>query len=297
MYLIVFILSLSFSLSLSLSLNLFESMGRRRSSPVNKLFAWVRRQSMKVKTFLAFTSVLFSLVALKLLIRDHNHFFIASEAIHVAGIMVLIYKLTTQKTCSGLSLKTQELTAIFLAVRLYCSFVMEGDIHTVLDFITLVSTLWVIYMMRFKLKSTYTAELDNFAIYYMYNSLCHSCRTFPSIYTSFIYQPNPLGICRVPGICFSAASTSFNAECKMVEPFTGHYVFALGVARFLGCAHWIIQVYDTAGKYLYLVGSGYFWLPMALISEIVQTFILADFCYYYVKSVVNGQLLMSLPPV
>ena len=29
---------------------------------------------------------------------------------------------------------------------------------------------------------------------------------------------------------------------QMVEPFTAHYVFALGVARFLGCAHWMIQV-------------------------------------------------------
>ncbi|GFZ13326.1 ER lumen protein retaining receptor family protein [Actinidia rufa] len=144
-------------------------MGRRRSSPVNKLFVWVRRQSMKVKTFLAVTAVLTALVVLKLLIRDHNHFFVASEVIHAAGIIVLIFKLSTQKTCSGLSLKTQELTAIFLAVRVYCSFVLEGDIHTVLDFATLLSTAWVVYMIRFKLKSTYTEELDNMTMYYLVN--------------------------------------------------------------------------------------------------------------------------------
>ena len=33
-----------------------------------------------------------------------------------------------------------------------------------------------------------------------------------------------------------------NMAFQMVEPFTAHYVFALGVARFLGCAHWMIQV-------------------------------------------------------
>lgn len=70
-------------------------------------------------------------------------------------------------TVAGLSLKSQELTAIFLAVRLYCSLAMEHDIHTVLDFTTLVSTLWVIYMIRFKLKSSYIKELDNFPIYYV----------------------------------------------------------------------------------------------------------------------------------
>ncbi|XXG61700.1 hypothetical protein AAC387_Pa05g0243 [Persea americana] len=42
-------------------------MGRRRGSrdPVNRLFGWVQRQSMKVKTFLAVASVLCSFVALK----------------------------------------------------------------------------------------------------------------------------------------------------------------------------------------------------------------------------------------
>lgn len=68
---------------------------------------------------------------------------------------------------SGISLKSQELTAIFLAVRLYCSFVMEYDIHTVLDLATLATTLWVIYMIRFKLKSSYMEDKDNFALYYV----------------------------------------------------------------------------------------------------------------------------------
>lgn len=68
---------------------------------------------------------------------------------------------------AGLSLQTQELTALFLAVRLVCSFMMEHDIHTILDLATLVSTLWVIYMIRFKLKATYNEDLDNLPKYYM----------------------------------------------------------------------------------------------------------------------------------
>lgn len=67
----------------------------------------------------------------------------------------------------GLSLKSQEVTAVFLAVRLICSISMEGDIHTVLDFATLVSTLWVIYMIRFKLKASYVKTLDNCHHYYV----------------------------------------------------------------------------------------------------------------------------------
>ncbi|GAU49682.1 hypothetical protein TSUD_91820 [Trifolium subterraneum] len=94
---------------------------------------------------------------------------------------------------------------------------------------------------------------------------------------------------------------------KIVAPFTAHYVFALGVARFLTFAHWILQLefssctsptnllflatgLDTRGHLLVAFVYG-LWPSMVLISEIVQTFILADFCYCYVKR----QLVLRLP--
>ncbi|MBA0766467.1 hypothetical protein Gotri_015507 [Gossypium trilobum] len=54
---------------------------------------------------------------------------------------------------------------------------------------------------------------------------------------------------------------------KIVEPFTAHYVFALGVARFLSCAHWVLQVLDSRGHLLVALGYG-LWPSMVLISEI-----------------------------
>jgi hypothetical protein len=93
---------------------------------------------------------------------------------------------------TGLSLKSQELTAIFLAVRLYCSFVMEYDIHTILDLATFVTTVWVIYMIRFKLKASYMEEKDNFAIYYVVSSYCFILNLKPlsRLYFSVSKPPN-----------------------------------------------------------------------------------------------------------
>ena len=31
---------------------------------------------------------------------------------------------------------------------------------------------------------------------------------------------------------------------QVVEKFTAHYVFALGLSRFISCAHWILQIVD-----------------------------------------------------
>ncbi|RRT66272.1 hypothetical protein B296_00032287 [Ensete ventricosum] len=54
------------------------------------------------------------------------------------------------------------------------------------------------------------------------------------------------------------------------------------------------SVLDTRGRLLTALGYG-LWPSMVLLAEIVQTFILADFCYYYVKSLVGGQLVLRLP--
>ena len=44
---------------------------------------------------------------------------------------------------------------------------MEYDIHTILDGLSLVATLWVIYEMRFILKNTYQADQDTIQTYYV----------------------------------------------------------------------------------------------------------------------------------
>ncbi|KAL2895456.1 ER lumen protein-retaining receptor [Bienertia sinuspersici] len=269
-----------------------------RRTPVQAVSLWVRRQPPKVKAFLAVVAGMTALVFLRMVVHDHDNLFVAAEAVHAFGIALLIYKLTKEKTCAvinrvmicysrfffltGLSLKSQELTAIFLAVRLYCSFVMEYDIHTLLDTATLATTLWVIYMIRFRLKSTYMEDKDNFAIYYV---------VIPCAVLSLLIHPSTVHniVNRVSwAFCVYLEAVSVLPQLrvmqntKIVEPFTAHYVFALGMARFLSCAHWVLQVLDTRGRLLTALGYG-LWPSMVLLSEVVQTFILADFCYYYVK--------------
>jgi hypothetical protein len=47
------------------------------------------------------------------------------------------------------------------------SFMMEYDIHTVLDFLTLGATAWVVYTLRMPLKDTYQVEQDSVQSYYV----------------------------------------------------------------------------------------------------------------------------------
>ncbi|XP_042391492.1 ER lumen protein-retaining receptor erd-2.2-like isoform X2 [Zingiber officinale] len=262
--------------------------------PIHAAVTWVKRQPSKVKAFLSVVAGIAALVFLRFIVYDHDNLFVAAEAVHAVGISVLIYKLTKERTCAGLSLKSQDLTALFLAARLYCSFVMEYDIHTILDTATLATTFWVIYMIRFKLRTSYMVDKDNFAVYYV---------VVPCALLALVIHPSTSHnifnrICWAFCVYLEAVSVlpqlRLMQNAKIVEPFTAHYVFALGIARFLSCAHWVLQVLDTRGRLLTALGYG-LWPSMVLLAEIVQTFILADFCYYYVKSLIGGQLVLRLP--
>jgi hypothetical protein len=69
---------------------------------------------------------------------------------------------------AGLSLQSQILTFLFLVIRLYCSFMMEYDIHTLLDALTLVATVAVIYALTLTpIKNTYQNDLDSVRWYYV----------------------------------------------------------------------------------------------------------------------------------
>lgn len=48
-----------------------------------------------------------------------------------------------------------------------CSFMMEYDVHTVLDMLTLLATAWVVYTLRFKLQDTYQDDQDSIKTYYV----------------------------------------------------------------------------------------------------------------------------------
>lgn len=263
--------------------------------PIRRLARWIRSRSVREQLTMGAIAAFVLFVLLRVCFKRQTYFFVGTQLAHATGLLVLIYKLTITKTCSGLSLKTQELTAMFIVLRILVSYGFLRDMHVVLDFLTLGATLWIIYMMRFKLKNTYTKEHDNLPLYYV---------LVPCAILGIIGHPGfragiILGFIFMFYICIEAIAVlpqlRLIQNAKLVEPFTAHYVFALGVARFFSCANWLNMFIDSGGALLTQIGQGHLYIIVAFLAEIVQTFILADFCYYYVKSVIAGQHMMTLP--
>ncbi|KAG9143813.1 hypothetical protein Leryth_011468 [Lithospermum erythrorhizon] len=166
---------------------------------INALAKWFNAQPSNVKAIIGIVTAISAIVFLRFVVEDHDNLFVVAEAVHALGLSVLVYKLTKEKTCTV---------------------VMEYDIHTLLDLATVATTIWVIYMMRLQLTSTYMEDKDTLPHYYV--------------------------------------------------------------------------LLDTRGRLLTALGYG-LWPLLVLLSEIVQTFILADYCFYYVKSLLDGQSVLRLP--
>ncbi|XP_010696252.1 uncharacterized protein LOC104908796 [Beta vulgaris subsp. vulgaris] len=273
-------------------------MGDKRTAnptALKQVARWIRSRSVRQKVSMGVIAALVLLLLLKLFVTSQTHFFIAAQTSHAIGILLLVYKLTVTKTCSGLSLKTQELTMIFLIMRIICYFTLLEELHVLLDCISLASTLWVIYMMRFKLKNTYMQKFDNMPLYYvLVPCAVVALIGHPGWQSEVIFRFFYMYFTTIEAISV-LPQLRLIQNAKMVEPFTDHYVFALGVSRFFSCANWIIILIDTKGGLLMQIGQGHFYLLVILLSEVVQTFILADYCYYYVKSVVEGHRMVRLP--
>lgn len=69
--------------------------------PLKAVATWVRRQTPKTKAFLALFLAMVALLFLRLVVENHDNFFVAAEAVHALGICLLIYKLTKEKSCVG----------------------------------------------------------------------------------------------------------------------------------------------------------------------------------------------------
>ena len=231
----------------------------------------------------------FVLLTLKLVIDDHDSLFLMAEAVHFLGIGVLGYKLVLTKNCSGLSLRSQDLTAIFLGIRLYCSAMMEGDWHTLLDALTLAATLWICYAMRFTdLKRSYAKGLDTLPVSWVLGP-CAVAALAAHPTTSHMFVNRFLwATCVYVEAVSVLPQLRMMQRAKVVERFTANYVFARSASRASSPARTGCCRSSTGSRTLPPPSGSGLWPVMVLLSEVVQTFILADFCYYYVLSTAEG---------
>ncbi|CAL5410023.1 hypothetical protein ACSBR2_014439 [Camellia fascicularis] len=207
-----------------------------------------------------------------------NIFRFAGDMTHLLSILVLLLKIYATKSCSGISLKTQELYALVFVTRyldLFTDFI--SVYNTVMKLVFIGSSLAIVWCMRWHraVKRSYDRELDTFRHYLVIAAslvlalLVHEKFTFQEILWAFSIYLEALAI--LPQLVLLQRSGN-------VDNLTGQYVFFLGAYRALYILNWIYR-YFTEQRFSR-------WI--SVIAGLVQTALYADFFYYYFISWKNN---------
>ncbi|KAJ0018919.1 hypothetical protein Pint_10334 [Pistacia integerrima] len=238
-----------------------------------------------------------------------NIFRLAGDMTHLMSILVLLLKIYATKSCSGISLKTQELYALVFLTRyldLFTDFV--SVYNTVMKVVFIVSSLAIVWCMRVDrvVRRSYDKELDTFRHYFLIAAcfalalILNEKFTFQEVFWAFSIYLEAVAI--LPQLVLLQRSGN-------VDNLTGQYVFFLGLFGELNRGNGIGKpicllaalkipalLNDIiAYRSLYILNWIYRYLTeprftrwIACFSGIIQTALYADFFYYYFLSWKNN---------
>jgi len=205
-----------------------------------------------------------------------NLFRLLGDLAHLASIIILIHKVTTSRSCRGISFTTQELYVIVFATRyldLLWSYVSLYNEAMKLFFIG--SSCYIVYLMRIKFRPTNDPSIDTFRTEYI---------AIPSFLLALIFNYEFIPSEILWSFSIFLESVAILPQLFLLqrtgeaETITTHYLAALGVYRALYIPNWVYR-YWTEGSVDVI----------AVMAGLVQTGLFADFFWVYFTRVLKGE--------
>jgi len=201
-----------------------------------------------------------------------NIFRALGDIVHLLSIIILLVKMRTTKNVMGISLRTQELYALVFITRYLDIFWNFLSLYlTFMKLFFLASSVYVVYLIRYKYKATYDREHDTFRSYFLIGPcfllalLINAELTVPEVLWTFSIFLEAVAI--FPQLVLLQRTNE-------VENITADYIFCLGLYRALYLLNWIYR-YFTEEDYVQ-------WIVW--VSGVAQTALYCDFFYYYIIS-------------
>ncbi|KAJ9295328.1 hypothetical protein DTO271G3_6151 [Paecilomyces variotii] len=211
-----------------------------------------------------------------------NIFRLLADFSHLASIFILLQKMKSSSSCSGLSFKTQALYFLVFVTRyldLFWTFT-DSAYNTTFKILFIGSSAYIIYLMLNDYKPTNDPNLDTFKVQYLLGFSALLALLFPAEYSvseilwTFSIWLESVAI--LPQL-FMLQRTG------EADTITTHYLFALGIYRALYIPNWI---------YRYFAENYFHAIPV--LAGIIQTVLYSDFFYIYYTKVLKGKK-FSLP--
>ncbi|KAL4879992.1 ER lumen protein retaining receptor-domain-containing protein [Aspergillus karnatakaensis] len=211
-----------------------------------------------------------------------NIFRLLADFSHLASIFILLQKMKSSSSCSGLSFKSQALYLMVFVTRyldLFWAFT-DSLYNSTFKILFIGSSGYILYLMLNDYKPTHDPNLDTFKVQYLLASSAVLALIFPHDYSiseilwTFSIWLESVAI--LPQL-FMLQRTG------EADTITTHYLFALGAYRALYIPNWIYRYF----------AEGHFQ-PVAVLAGIIQTLLYSDFFYIYYTKIMKGKK-FSLP--
>ncbi|XP_063900995.1 ER lumen protein-retaining receptor-like [Zophobas morio] len=209
-----------------------------------------------------------------------NIFRLLGDLSHLVAILLLLHKITSSRSVSGLSLHSQVLFLIVFISRyldLFTTFI--SLYNSVMKVIFIATSALVCYDIAVKHRNSYKEGVDNIPYFYTITPCILLAlifkRKFTILEVLWTFSEFLEAIAIFPQL--DMIQTTGEAES-----ITSHYLFFLGLYRALYIPNWIYRYY-TEKHHLDLI---------SVIPGIVQTALYIDFFYLYITKVLSGRKLV-----
>ncbi|KAL8970638.1 MAG: hypothetical protein Q9197_003705 [Variospora fuerteventurae] len=207
-----------------------------------------------------------------------NIFRILADLCHLASILILLQKMKSSSSCSGISFKSQALYLMVYATRYLDIFwtLTTGSLwNTSFKILFLASQAYVIYLMLNDYKPTHDPNIDTLKVQYLLGGSAVIAILFP-----YRYQFTEI----LWAFSIWLESVAILPQLFMLqrtgeaETITTHYLFGLGLYRALYIPNWLYRYF----------AEGYIdQIPW--IAGAVQTVLYSDFFWIYYTKVLQGK--------
>lgn len=203
----------------------------------------------------------------------------AGDLSHLASIFILLAKMRSSSSASGISFKSQFLYLLVYITRyldLFWTDPTRSLYNTTFKIVFIASQSYIVYLMLSDYKPTHDPNADTFRVEYLIGGAAVLGLVLPYKYTpaemlwAFSIWLESVAI--LPQLFMLQRTGS-------AETITTHYLFALGAYRALYIPNWVWRYFTEQ----------HYFDPIAVVAGIAQTVLYADFFYIYWTKVMQGQ--------
>jgi hypothetical protein len=228
--------------------------------------------------------------------KDYSFLLILSSMIQMFSFIIILIKVYSYQSSSGLSYNSLLSYSIVLISRLTSTLFYNGYLpadtagdwfYQLTEILALCCCLTLVYMVTVSHRDTADFEKDTVDFKYL---------VIPAVMLALLIHPNLnknvitdvlwTTSMYLEGVAIFPQLKLFKDKGGIVETYTSHYVALQGLSRIFSLVFWWdtyneLQESSTSGGYSLLTGYvGYF----VLLSQIAQLIIMIDYYWHYFKS-------------